>query len=69
MRMKLALQQELEDKIALLFASYVEDLDEDYLFQQMFSSDEGIIISYFFTAVCIHIIYLKVLNQWCKCSR
>ncbi|XP_011171581.1 dynein regulatory complex subunit 3 isoform X2 [Solenopsis invicta] len=40
-QMELALQQEREDKIALLSASYVEHLDEDHLFQQMFSSDEA----------------------------
>ncbi|RLU16950.1 hypothetical protein DMN91_011019 [Ooceraea biroi] len=33
-------QQELEDKIALLSVSYVEYLDEDCLFQQMFSLDK-----------------------------
>jgi len=37
----LLLQREIENKTALLFASYVEHLDEDYLFQQMFSSDQG----------------------------
>ncbi|XP_011865507.1 PREDICTED: leucine-rich repeat-containing protein 48-like [Vollenhovia emeryi] len=41
MRTELALQRELEEKTALLSASYVEHLDEDYLFQQMFSSDEA----------------------------
>jgi len=40
-KMELLLQQEIENKTALLFASYVEHLDEDYLFQQMFSSDQG----------------------------
>ena len=38
---ELELQQEFENKTLLLFASYVEHLDEDYLFQQMFSSDKG----------------------------
>ncbi|XP_025263880.1 dynein regulatory complex subunit 3 isoform X2 [Camponotus floridanus] len=37
---ELALQQELKDRLALLSASYVEYLDEDYLFEQMFSLDE-----------------------------
>ncbi|XP_011052181.1 PREDICTED: leucine-rich repeat-containing protein 48-like isoform X1 [Acromyrmex echinatior] len=37
---ELKLQQEFENKTLLLFASYVEHLDEDYLFQQMFSSDK-----------------------------
>ncbi|KYN34092.1 Leucine-rich repeat-containing protein 48 [Trachymyrmex septentrionalis] len=37
---ELELQQEFENKTLLLFASYVEHLDEDYLFQQMFSSDK-----------------------------
>lgn len=41
MQTELKLQREFKDKIALLSVSYVEDLDEDYLFQQMFSSDEG----------------------------
>ncbi|XP_024885360.1 dynein regulatory complex subunit 3-like [Temnothorax curvispinosus] len=41
MRTELALQREFEDKIALLSASYVEHLDGDYLFQQMFSPDEA----------------------------
>lgn len=63
MRTELALQQELKDKIALLTASYVEHLDDDYLFQQMFSSDEGRFISHFFTAVYIRIIYLNVSMQ------
>ncbi|XP_011052184.1 PREDICTED: leucine-rich repeat-containing protein 48-like isoform X4 [Acromyrmex echinatior] len=39
---ELKLQQEFENKTLLLFASYVEHLDEDYLFQQMFSSDKGL---------------------------
>lgn len=51
MQTELALQRELEDKIALLSASYVEHLDGDYLFQQMFSSDEGRFISNFY---CLH---------------
>ncbi|XP_018378000.1 PREDICTED: dynein regulatory complex subunit 3-like [Trachymyrmex cornetzi] len=38
---ELKLQQEFENKTLLLFASYVEHLDEDYLFQQMFSSDKA----------------------------
>ncbi|XP_012223445.2 dynein regulatory complex subunit 3-like [Linepithema humile] len=38
---ELALQKQIENKIALLSASYVEYLDEDYLFQQMFSQDEA----------------------------
>ena len=38
---ELELQQEFENKTLLLFASYVEHLDEDYLFQQIFSSDKG----------------------------
>ncbi|XP_018349776.1 PREDICTED: dynein regulatory complex subunit 3-like [Trachymyrmex septentrionalis] len=38
---ELELQQEFENKTLLLFASYVEHLDEDYLFQQMFSSDKA----------------------------
>ncbi|CAL1687377.1 unnamed protein product [Lasius platythorax] len=38
---ELVLQQEFEDRLALLSASYVEYLDEDYLFQQMFSPDEA----------------------------
>ncbi|XP_029668287.1 dynein regulatory complex subunit 3-like [Formica exsecta] len=38
---ELALQREFNDKLALLSVSYVEYLDEDYLFQQMFSSDEA----------------------------
>lgn len=46
-RTELAMQQELEDKLVLLSASYVEQLDEDYLFEQMFSSDEGRFISHF----------------------
>ncbi|XP_012058247.1 PREDICTED: leucine-rich repeat-containing protein 48-like [Atta cephalotes] len=37
---ELELQQEFENKTLLLFASYVEHLDEDYLFQQIFSSDK-----------------------------
>ncbi|XP_011699185.1 PREDICTED: leucine-rich repeat-containing protein 48-like isoform X2 [Wasmannia auropunctata] len=41
MQTELALQREFKNKTALLFASYVEQLDEDYLFQQMFSSDEA----------------------------
>ncbi|XP_012521336.1 dynein regulatory complex subunit 3 isoform X2 [Monomorium pharaonis] len=41
MQMELAMQREREDKITLLSASYVEFLDDDYLFQQMFSSDEA----------------------------
>lgn len=40
-RAELALQRELEDKFALLSLSYVEYLDGDCLFQQMFSRDEG----------------------------
>ncbi|XP_018405837.1 PREDICTED: dynein regulatory complex subunit 3-like [Cyphomyrmex costatus] len=38
---ELELQQEFENKTVLLFASYVEHLDEDYLFQQIFSSDKA----------------------------
>ncbi|XP_018047328.1 PREDICTED: dynein regulatory complex subunit 3-like [Atta colombica] len=38
---ELELQQEFENKTLLLFASYVEHLDEDYLFQQIFSSDKA----------------------------
>ncbi|XP_018300032.1 dynein regulatory complex subunit 3 [Mycetomoellerius zeteki] len=41
MQTELELQREFENKTALLFASYVEHLDEDYLFQQMFSSDKA----------------------------
>ncbi|XP_029177732.1 dynein regulatory complex subunit 3-like isoform X1 [Nylanderia fulva] len=37
---ELKLQQEFEDKLALLTAAYVEYLDEDFLFQQMFSANE-----------------------------
>ncbi|XP_050445114.1 dynein regulatory complex subunit 3-like [Cataglyphis hispanica] len=38
---ELTLQQKFNDRLALLSASYVEYLDEDNLFQQMFSSDEA----------------------------
>lgn len=38
---ELALQQEFKDRLALLSIAYVEYLDEDYLFEQMFSLDEG----------------------------
>ncbi|KAL6256144.1 hypothetical protein P5V15_012264 [Pogonomyrmex californicus] len=41
MQAELALQREIEDKIALLTVAYVEYLDEDYLFQQMFSLDKA----------------------------
>lgn len=44
---ELALQQELKDRLALLSASYMEYLDEDYLFEQMFSLDEGRFILFF----------------------
>lgn len=53
MQTELKLQREFKDKIALLSASYVEDLDEDYLFQQMFSSDEGRFMC--LTSYCIHL--------------
>lgn len=52
MQTELALKREFEDKIALQSAAYVEHLDEDYLFQQMFSSDEGRFIL-FLTVVCM----------------
>lgn len=38
---ELILEKELEDKTALLLLSYVEYLDEDCLFQRMFSLDSG----------------------------
>lgn len=53
---ELALQREFNDKLALLSVSYVEYLDEDYLFQQMFSSDEGRIISS--PLLCIYISFI-----------
>lgn len=53
---ELALQREFNDKLALLSVSYVEYLDEDYLFQQMFSSDEGRFISSLL--LCIYISFI-----------
>ncbi|XP_072749124.1 dynein regulatory complex subunit 3 [Anoplolepis gracilipes] len=38
---ELELQREFRDRVALLSVSYVEYLDKDYLFQQMFSRDEA----------------------------
>ncbi|XP_014483563.1 PREDICTED: leucine-rich repeat-containing protein 48-like [Dinoponera quadriceps] len=37
---EITLQQEFEEKLRLLTASYVEYLDKDYLFQEMFVSDK-----------------------------
>lgn len=54
---ELKLQQEFKDRLALLTASYVEYLDEDFLFQQLFSDDEGRFIS---ILLCIYIIYLNI---------
>lgn len=62
MQTKLKLQQEFKDKIALLSASYVEQLDEDYLFQQMFSSDKGRFMSHFLLHTSTYIIYLNHIN-------
>ncbi|EFN83810.1 Leucine-rich repeat-containing protein 48 [Harpegnathos saltator] len=38
---EVTLQREFEEKLKLLTMSYVEQLEEDYLFQQMFASDKG----------------------------
>lgn len=43
---ELALQKEAEDKFVLLSNAYIEYLDGDSLFQQMFALDEGKYISY-----------------------
>jgi len=61
MQTELALQREFEDKLALSSASYVEHLDGDYLFQQMFSSDEGRFISQFLYC-CLHTYNLFCIN-------
>lgn len=37
-------QQEYEKKLAILTAAYVEHLDGDYLFHQMFEDDKGLAI-------------------------
>lgn len=59
---ELVLQQEFEDRLALLSASYVEYLDEDYLFQQMFSPDEGRFISSLLQCVyaCIYHLFKRI---------
>jgi len=54
---ELELQQEFENKTLLLFASYVEHLDEDYLFQQIFSSDKGRFASH--TVVHLLLLFTK----------
>lgn len=43
---EVTLQRDFEERLALLTASYVEQLDEDHLFQQMFSSDKGMYAVY-----------------------
>lgn len=57
---ELALQKQFENKIALLSASYVEYLDEDYLFQQMFSQDEGRFLFCFLLCLYYTYNYLNV---------
>lgn len=59
---ELVLQQEFEDRLALLSASYVEYLDEDFLFQQMFSPDEGRFISSLLLCVyaCIYHLFKRI---------
>lgn len=51
---EITLQREFEEKLELLTASYVEHLEGDYLFQQMFVSDKGVCISYFIATWIIH---------------
>lgn len=43
-----ALQQQLEHEVLMLSAAYVEYLDEDQLFQQMFLIDKGILSNLIF---------------------
>lgn len=38
---KIYLQQQSEEKLVFLINAYMEYLDGDYLFQQMFANDKG----------------------------
>lgn len=48
---EVTLRREFEEKLGLLIASYVEHLDGDNLFQQVFASDESIYTFYFYVHI------------------
>lgn len=52
---EVTLQQEFEEKLRLLTASYVEYLDEDYLFQQIFASDKDMCTFYFIVRTWLYL--------------
>lgn len=48
-------QEEYKKKLAFLTAAYVEYLDDDYLFHQMFEDDKGLLIYLYNYLILLHI--------------